>query len=61
MFRSDPDRYLPQFGGFSVYGVALGKAYDVNPETFDVVDGKLYLSRNDRVRDLWHTNRDGYI
>ena len=61
MFRTDPDRYLPQFGGFSVYGVTLGRAYDVNPETFDVVDGKLYLSRNERVRELWHANRDGYI
>lgn len=61
LFRARPTRYAPQYGGFSVYGVALGKAYDADPTLFDIIDGKLYLSHNKRVRDLWLENPDGYI
>ncbi len=60
-FLDDPRRYAPQYGGFEAYGVALGKAYDVDPTVFDVIDGKLYLHRNDRVRELWQRNPGGYI
>lgn len=60
-FLQDPEAYAPQYGGFEAYGVALGKAYDVDPTVFDVVDGRLYLHRNDRVRELWQRNPSGYI
>tara|TARA_R110002049_G_scaffold283610_1_gene463720 strand:+ start:91 stop:576 length:486 start_codon:yes stop_codon:yes gene_type:complete len=45
-FKSDPDRYLPQYGGFCAYAVALGKKLDGDPRYADVVDGKLYLFVN---------------
>lgn len=61
LFLSDPVRYAPQYGGFSAYGTSLGKAYDVDPAVFDVIDGRLYLHRNDRVRELWQRNPKGYI
>ena len=61
LFRAQPTRYAPQFGGFSVYGVARGKAYDADPRLFDIIDGKLYFSPNQRVRDLWLENPEGYI
>ncbi len=61
LFLADPVRYAPQYGGFGAYGAALGKAYDVDPTVFDVVDGRLYLHRNDRVRELWLRNPGGYI
>lgn len=60
-FVADPVAYAPQYGGFEAYGVSIGKTYDVDPTVFDVVDGKLYLHRNDRVRDLWLRNPKGYI
>jgi len=61
LFLGDPTRYAPQYGGFGAYGTAIGKAYDVDPTVFDVIDGRLYLHRNDRVRDLWLRNPEGYI
>lgn len=61
LFVQDPLAYAPQYGGFEAYGVSLGKAYDVDPTVFDVVDGRLYLHRNDRVRELWQRNPAGYI
>ena len=60
-FLNDPGRYLPQFGGYSTFGVAKGKMYEADPEVFDIIDGRLYLSRNERVRELWQRNPSGYI
>jgi YHS domain-containing protein len=45
-FESAPDRYLPQYGGFCAYAVALGKKFDGDPRYADIVDGKLYLFVN---------------
>jgi YHS domain-containing protein len=60
-FAQDPVAFLPQLGGYSVFGMAQGKRYDVNPKSFDIIDGKLYLSRNAKVRQLWQANPDGYL
>lgn len=61
LFRADPLAYLPEFGGFSVFGIAKGKTYDTDPTAFDIIDGRLYLSRNEKVRGLWQSNPEGYI
>jgi len=46
-FKKDPAKYLPQFGGYCAWGVAeKSSKFPINPETFDVVDGKLYLFFN---------------
>ena len=45
-FASNPARYLPQYGGFCAYAVALGRKFDGDPRFADIVDGKLYLFVN---------------
>lgn len=46
-FNKNPEKYLPQYGGFCAWGVAEKKAtFPINPETYDIVDGKLYLFFN---------------
>ncbi|EDP61297.1 YHS domain protein [alpha proteobacterium BAL199] len=60
-FLANPLAYAPQYGGFGAYGAAIGKAHDIDPTVFDVVDGKLYLHSNDRVQELWNRNPQGYI
>ncbi|MFN3239676.1 MAG: YHS domain-containing (seleno)protein [Pseudomonadales bacterium] len=49
MFEAHPDRYLPQYGGFCAYAVALGKKFDGDPRYADIVDGKLYLFVNAEI------------
>ena len=61
LFRSEPERFAPQYGGFSVYGMSRGRAFEADPRVFDIIDGKLYLSRNARVREIWQRNPTGYI
>lgn len=46
-FESEPTKYLPQFGGYCAWGVAAKDSkFPINPETFDIIDGKLYLFFN---------------
>ncbi len=52
-FEKEPQRYLPQFGGFCAYGVALGAKFDGDPEVFRLVDGKLYLNLNPGIQKKW--------
>jgi hypothetical protein len=43
MFAADPDRYMPQYGGWCAGGMALGVSAPANPENWVIVDGKLYI------------------
>jgi YHS domain-containing protein len=47
-FKANPTKYLPQFDGYCAFAVAkMNKKVTVNPETFRIDDGKLYLFYND--------------
>ncbi len=46
-FKKNPEQYIPQFGGYCAWGIgAKDTKFPSNPETFDIVDGKLYLFFN---------------
>jgi hypothetical protein len=42
-FALEPDRYAPQYGGFCALGIKVGKAWDIDPQAWSIVDGKLYF------------------
>lgn len=47
-FNANPKAYLPEFGGFCAFAMAMkGVAAPTDPETFKIRDGKLYLFFND--------------
>lgn len=47
LFIQNPEKYLPEFGGYCAYAIAaMEKEVPVNPETFKIVNGKLYLFFN---------------
>ncbi len=51
-FKKSPDKYVPQYGGYCAYAIAdKGKKVSIDPETFQILDGKLYLFYNS-----WGTN-----
>lgn len=45
-FEAAPEQYIPEYGGFCAVAVSEGKLVPVNPETYKVTDGKLYLFYN---------------
>jgi YHS domain-containing protein len=62
MFKADPAKYAPQYGGYCAYGVSVGGLYDVEPDTsWSVVDGKLYLNKNPSVKQTWLKDVPGYV
>jgi YHS domain-containing protein len=53
LFKSDPVKYAPQYGGYCAAEVAGSGSVTVNidPQAFKIIDGKLYL-----VYDTVHTD-----
>lgn len=46
-FLKNPSRYEPQYGGWCAYAMGSeGGKVEINPETFKIIDGKLYLFYN---------------
>lgn len=46
-FKANPKKFVPQYGGWCAYAIgAANKKYGVNPETYEIRDGKLYLFYN---------------
>jgi YHS domain-containing protein len=46
-FKKMPSNYEPQYGGWCAYAMGeKGEKVEVNPETFKISDGKLYLFYN---------------
>ena len=51
-FKKSPKKYIPAYGGFCAYAIgAKSKKVSIDPKTFEIRDGKLYLFYNS-----WGTN-----
>lgn len=46
LFQKTPEKYLPAYGGWCAYAMADAEEVEVDPETFKVIDGRLYLFYN---------------
>ena len=52
IFKKSPKKYIPQYGGYCAYAVGVkAERVAINPKTFEIRDGKLYL-----FYDSWGTN-----
>jgi YHS domain-containing protein len=60
-FKSAPERYLPQYGGYCAYAMSLNRIADIDPERWAIVDGKLYLNNNRLAQGLWSISKAGNI
>ena len=46
LFKKEPTKYLPAYGGWCAYAMANGDKVKIDPETFKIINGKLYLFYN---------------
>lgn len=42
-FDANPEKYLPQYGGYCAFGIYAGAKFRTDPNKFIVKDGKYYL------------------
>lgn len=60
-FKVNPAIYLPAFGGYCAYGVAVGKKFVSDPDVWEIVNGKLYLNLDNKIKGMWVKDIQGYI
>lgn len=52
-FKADPQKYVPQYGGYCAFGTSRGYKAPTQPDAWTIVDDKLYLNYNTKVRAEW--------
>ena len=60
-FKADPEKYLPQYGGYCAYAMSLNRIADVDPSRWAIANGKLYLNNGFVAEKLWSLNKSGNI
>ncbi len=58
LFETDPEKYLPAFGGFCTFGVSLGVLFPVDISTWDVINGRLILQFSQEFRQIFEQNTE---
>lgn len=53
-FDAEPQRYIPQFGGYCAYAASIDTISPIDPTYWEVVNGRLLLQHNKKAWDLWH-------
>lgn len=53
IFKDNPKKYMPQFGGYCAYAIAIRKERkEIGAATYEIRDGKLYFFYN-----KWFVNK----
>jgi YHS domain-containing protein len=61
LFKSNPEKYKPQFGGWCAYAVSLGRVAPIIISTFSIVDGRLVIQHNERAVRGWNKDVAGNL
>ncbi len=61
LFKADPQKYAPQYGGYCAYAAAQNDLVKSDPKLFDFYGGKLYLNYSKRTVRKWKVDRPGMI
>lgn len=60
-FKSNPEKYKVQFGGWCAYAVSLGRVAPIDVNTFSIVDGRLVIQHNQRAVNGWNKDVQGNL
>ena len=61
LFKAEPEKFAPQYGGYCAWAVSQGYTAKGNPRIWWIEDGKLYLNYDDEVRATWEKDIPGFI
>lgn len=54
LFKANPEKYKPQFGGWCAYAVSLGRIAPIDVNTFSIVNDRLFIQHNQRAVNGWN-------
>lgn len=57
LFAATPTKYEPQYGGWCAYAMADGKKFKIDPNAWQIHEGKLYLNYNAKIQKIWISER----
>ena len=60
-FKSEPEKYEPQYGGYCAWAASLNKVAPIDPHQFTLYEEKLYFNFNRKTRKNWLKDKDTYI
>lgn len=61
LFKSDPEKYIPQYGAFCGYAVSIGKLRPVDPTIYQIENGRLILQHTKEAFDLFNKDLKGSV
>ncbi|MEO0796260.1 MAG: YHS domain-containing (seleno)protein [Verrucomicrobiota bacterium] len=61
VFINSPEKYVPQYGGYCAYAIAVDQIADIDPDYWAIVDERLYLNANGFAQTLWDLDRPANI
>jgi YHS domain-containing protein len=61
LFMVTPEKYAPQYGGYCAYGISENHKSPTSPDAFTIVNSKLYLNYNLKVKEMWLKNQQERI
>jgi YHS domain-containing protein len=56
LFKKEPVKYAPQFGGYCAWAVSRGYTAGIDPDAWKIVNGRLYLNYSAKVQTQWAEN-----
>ena len=59
--RPIPKKYAPQLGGYCALAVSKGFTAQIDPNSWHIEDGKLYLFNDDNVKSDWLAELDNGV
>lgn len=60
-FKLNPLKFAPQYGGYCAYGMSEGHKAPTEPDAWTIVNGKLYLNYNTKVKGYWNKDQSKRI
>ncbi len=64
LFDKDPAKYVPAYGGWCAFGMAVEDKFPVDPTNFKIVNGRLMLflkNRNVDALKLWNDGNESEL
>ena len=60
-FIENPEKYVPAYGGYCAFAVSKGFLAPPRPNSWAIVDGKLYLNNNGTSHRIWKKSLEDFL